>query len=111
MATVVDERLVEHFGFSDSGCAEEEPVIVGTEQMIGREGECFDKHLLADGKTASEETESNEIAGEVAKDMSLDLVIGRSNGFQMGIGDNGVVCHDRITFVTKIVDNSLDLVG
>ena len=83
MATVVDERLAEHFGFSDSGCAEEEPVVVGTEQMIGREGESLGKHLLADGKTATEKTETDEISREVAEDMSLDLVIGKSNGFQM----------------------------
>ena len=75
MATVVDERFVEHFGFSDSSCAEEEPVVVGTEQMIGGEGESLGKHLFADGKTATEETEADEIAREVAEDMSLDLVI------------------------------------
>ena len=110
MATVVDERFVEHFGFSDSSSAEEEPVVVGTEQMIGRKGESLGKHFLADGKTATEKTEADEIAGEVAKDMSLDLVIRRSNGFQIGIGNNGIVRNNRIAFVTQIMDNGLDLV-
>ena len=64
MATVVDERLVEHFGFSDSSSAKEKPVVVGTEQMIGREGESPDKDLLADSKAATEETEADEIASE-----------------------------------------------
>ena len=75
VTTVVDERFVEHFGFSDSSSAKEEPVVVGTEQMIGREGESLGKHLLADGKTATEKTETDEISREVAEDMSLDLVI------------------------------------
>ena len=94
MATVVDERFVEHFGFSDSSCAEEEPVVVGTEQMIGGEGESLAKHLLADGKTATEETEADEIAREVAEDMSFDLVVGGGYGLQMGVGDDGIVCYD-----------------
>ena len=78
--------------------------------MVGGEGKRFDKHLFADGKTASEETESDEIAGEVAKDMSLDLVVGGGCGLQMGIGDDGIVRHNRIAFVTKVVDDSFDFI-
>ena len=111
MATVVDERFVEHFGFSDSSSAEEEPVVVGTEQMIGRKGESLGKHFLADGKTATEKTEADEISREVAEDMSLDLVVGGGYGLQMGIGNYGIVRYNRITFVTQIMDNGLDLVG
>jgi len=109
MTAVVDEGLVEHLGASDGGGTEEEPVVVGAEQMIGREGERTAEHFLAHGEAATEEAEADEIAGEIAEDVALDLIVGLGIGVERGIGDDGIVRHDLITFVAQVMDDGLDL--
>ena len=80
MAAVVDEGLVENLGASEGGGAEEEPVVVGAEQMVGREGECLLEDFLAYGEAASEETEADEVAGQATEDVALDAIVGGAGG-------------------------------
>lgn len=109
MTAVVDEGLVENLGASDGGGTEEEPVVVGAEQMIRWEGESTAEYLLAHGETAAEEAEADEIAGEIAEDVTLDLIVGLGIGVECGIGDDGIVRHDLIAFVAEVMDDGLDL--
>ena len=110
MTAVVDERFVEDLGATDGRGAEEEPVVVGAEKMIGGEGEGSLEHFLADCETAAEETEANEVAGETAEDVALDLIVGVGIGVERGIGDDGIVRHDVIALVAQVMDDGLDLV-